>query len=72
MSANLRDFEITFVDGKCFNNVCFVRDICKHYHEDPTSEQKIQMMEVPCEKCNLFSDNRTVTIDTTTKYAEEF
>lgn len=72
MSGRIKDFKITFVDDQCFNTMCDVNDICKHYSETATSEQRVAFMIVPCLYCKLFSDTRTVTPDTSTKYAQEF
>jgi len=60
MSGRIRDFNITFVDNQCFNTRCDVNDICKHYSETATADQRKRFIVIPCIQCNFFSDSRTI------------
>jgi len=66
MSGRISKFEITFVDNECFNRSCDVKDICTHYSNNPTSDQRDKFIECPCIQCNFFSDSRELTADETT------
>ena len=63
MSERLTNIDSVFMDNSCFNNRCDVKDICKHYNENPTADQRKRYPVTPCQRCKAFSDNREVVAE---------
>jgi hypothetical protein len=55
---NSLDFNITLVDNKCFNYLCYAKNYCSLYDKKPTYIQQIQFTPISCSQCRDFIDNR--------------